>query len=259
MNQRRPEVRLTRQSSYERNRRASELARRRRQRLFPLLGAVVLLIVTIAVLSSGGGTPATTTTSTEPTHRTTAPVTSSTTTTDPGLLAQTSTEPSTGAPLTAQMATLFHAIQTDSHTEAMSVFFPKSAYLQMKTGMLADPSADYESRLVGFYDLDLAAYNQQLGAAPSSTRLTQVLVNPADASWISPGSCENKVGYWHLPGVRLVYLSGGTTYSFRVASLISWRDSWYVVHLGPNPRPSNVGTVDDPQTGPGTPGPPGGC
>jgi hypothetical protein len=252
-------VRLTRDSSYERHRRASELARRRRQRLFPLLGALVLLVVTIGVLSSGGGTPTTTTTSAAP-QRTTAPTSSSTTsTTDPGVLAQTTSEPSTGQPLTAQMTTLFHAIQTDSHPEAMSVFFPKSAYLQMKTGMLADPSSDYDSRLVGFYDLDLAAYNHQLGAAPTSTRLTQVLVNPSDAAWIAPGTCENKVGYWHLPGVRLVYLNGGTTYSFRVASLISWRDTWYVVHLGPNPRPSNVGTVDDPQTGPGTPGPPGGC
>ena len=213
----------------------------------------------IGVLASSTSTSSPTTVRPTTAAPTTASAPSSTTTIDPGTLPQTSLEPSTGAALTAQMTTLFHAIQTSSTPKATSVFFPESAYLQMKTGVLPDPASDYQSRLVSFFTLDLAAYHQQLGATPTSTWLTQVLVNPADAAWIAPGSCENKVGYWHLPGVRLVYLSGATTYSFRVASLISWRDTWYVVHLGPNPRPANVGTVDDPQTGPGTPGPPGGC
>ena len=157
------------------------------------------------------------------------------------------------------MTTLFRSIQVASNARAMSVFFPESAYLQMKTGVLPDPASDYQSRLVSFYTLDLAAYHQQLGPVPTSTRLTQVLVNPSDAAWIAPGTCENTMGYWHLPGVRLVYLDGSTTHSFRVASLISWRDTWYVVHLGPNPRPANIGTVDAPASGPGVPGPAGGC
>ena len=41
--------------------------------------------------------------------------------------------------------------------------------------------------------------------------------------------------------------------------MISWRGEWYVVHLGPNPRPTNTGTVDMPALGPGTPGSAGGC
>ena len=60
------------------------------------------------------------------------------------------------------------------------------------------------------------------------------------------------------PGVRIVYQQGSVVRSFAVDSLISWRGVWYVVHLGPNPRPSDAGTVDQPETGPGTPGPPGG-
>jgi hypothetical protein len=86
-----------------------------------------------------------------------------------------------------------------------------------------------------------------------------VNANPSYASWIPPGSCENKIGYWHLPNIRMVYTVNGQQESFAVASLISWRGVWYVVHLGPNPRPSNVGTVDMPAFGPGTPGPAGGC
>ena len=68
-----------------------------------------------------------------------------------------------------------------------------------------------------------------------------------------------KIGYWHVPGVRLVFQRGHQVVSVAVASLISWRGVWYVVHLGPNPRPANVGTVDNYRVGPGTPGPAGGC
>jgi len=65
--------------------------------------------------------------------------------------------------------------------------------------------------------------------------------------------------YWHLPGVRFVYSVGGAVQSFAIASLISWRGQWYVVHLGPNPRPEDIGTVDQPAAGAGSPGPAGGC
>jgi hypothetical protein len=194
--------------------------------------------------------PATTSTTT-----TVAP----TTTTDPGLLPQTDQEPSTGAALQAQLQVLWAAIVANSATGALPVFFPRTAYLQMKAGVLGDPDADYTDRLLAFYDLDVAAYHQQLGPGVAGATLVSVGVDPAAAAWIGPGQCENTIGYWHLPGVRLVYQEGTAVVSVAVASLISWRGVWYVVHLGPNPRPSNVGTVDDPESGPGTPGPAGGC
>ena len=192
-----------------------------------------------------------------------APTTTTTlappTTTDPGTLPQTSSEPDFGAPLQAQMQALWSAIVTGSPSTGGLVFFPRTAYLQMKTGVLADPASDYTDRLVAFYGLDIAAYHQQLGPGAATATLVDVLDAPADAAWIGPGQCENTVGYWHLPGLRLVYQEGATVSSFAVDSLISWRGVWYVVHLGPNPRPENVGTVDDPEAGPGTPGPAGGC
>jgi hypothetical protein len=129
----------------------------------------------------------------------------------------------------------------------------------MKTGEISDPATDYAERLIAFYGLDIGAYHSLLTDEGTGARLTDVLVEPAYATWIAPGQCENLIGYWHLPGVRLVYEVGAVVHSFAVASLISWRGTWYVVHLGPNPRPQNVGTVDQPQLGAGTPGPPGGC
>jgi len=163
------------------------------------------------------------------------------------------------ASLRATLAPLWSAITSGSPATGMSVFFPRPAYLQMKTGVLPDPGADYTGRLVAFYGLDIAAYHQALGAGAASAALVSVDASPSDAAWIAVGSCENRTGYWHLPGVRLVYEEGGAVQSFAVASLISWRGVWYVVHLGPNPRPADVGTVDQPAQGAGTPGPAGGC
>ena len=181
-----------------------------------------------------------------------------TTNSDPGRLPQTTGEPAFDGALNSQMTTLWRAIVRDDNALGRSVFFPRSAYLKMKTGLLPDPRNDYATRLIGFFDLDLIAYDRAVQAhgVPS---LVHVSFNRAYATWIAPGHCENRIGYWHLPGVRLVFRSGVRLWSVAVDSLISWRGVWYVVHLGPNPRPTSAGTVLGFQAGAGTPGPPGGC
>ena len=168
-------------------------------------------------------------------------------------------EPPINASLQTALAPLWSAIVTGSPPVAQAVFFPQTAYLQMKMGQIPDPASDYAGRLIAFYDLDIAAYHQALGPGAATAKLLGVNAAATDAAYIPAGDCENGIGYWHLPGVRFVYEVGGTEQSFAVASLISWRGAWYVVHLGPNPRPDNVGTVDQPADGAGTPGPAGGC
>ena len=79
------------------------------------------------------------------------------------------------------------------------------------------------------------------------------------ATWISPGVCANSIGYWHVSGARVVYRQRGQLRSFGIASLISWRGDWYVVHFGAVVRDPVAGVVDQPAIGPGVPGPPGGC
>lgn len=238
-------------------------AQYRRRQLFAAFSVLVIvfLFVGAAVELGAKHSSSTTTTrpSTAPTTTTTIPP-ATTTTTDPGLLPQTSAQPpSDDQSLSARLSPLFSAITTDSSTEAQTVFFPESAYLPTKQGQIPDPSSDYQSRLIGFLNLDLAAYHQSLGPSPTSATFVGVLADPTMAQWIPPGTCENSIGYWHLPNVRLVYKLNGMTSSFAVASLISWRGVWYVVHLGPNPRTTDVGTVALPSSGPGTPGPGGGC
>jgi hypothetical protein len=78
------------------------------------------------------------------------------------------------------------------------------------------------------------------------------------AHWVSPGACYNRVGYWEVPNARVVYRLGGELHSFGIASMISWRGVWYVVHLGAVLR-TGGGVVDDPSTGVGQPVPSSTC
>jgi len=227
----------------------------------PALGAVVAVVLLVAGCGASGshGTTAARPAATAPTQAAAGHAPPPGSAIDPGTRPQTGEEPAFGVTLDQRMGLLWSAIVADSATQGRQVFFPESAYLKMKTGVLPDPASDYTWRLIAFFNLDLAAYHTHLGTDPAAAKLVAVESNPSLAAWIPPGGCENTIGYWHLPGTRLVYQSGGRTESVRVASLISWRGVWYVVHLGPNPRPANIGTVDDPQLGPGVPGPGGGC
>jgi hypothetical protein len=157
-----------------------------------------------------------------------------------------------------EMTDLWTAIVTGNPSVALQSFFPLSAYQQVKA--IADPASDWNSRLAGDYVLDIKAAHDYLGAQAGQAQLVQTIVaSPQDAAWIVPGVCFNKVGYWHVPGSRLVYRAGGQVRSIGIASLISWRGQWYVVHLGAVTRAAATGVVDDPSPGTGTPGPPGGC
>jgi hypothetical protein len=157
-----------------------------------------------------------------------------------------------------EMTDLWTAIVTGNTSVAIQSFFPLSAYQQVKA--ISDPTSDWNSRLVGDYVLDIQAAHSFLGASAATAQLVQVIVpSPQHAAWINPGGCYNKVGYWHVPGSRLVYSVDGQLRSIGIASLISWRGQWYVVHLGAVVRSTTAGVVDDPSLGTGTTGPPGGC
>jgi len=157
----------------------------------------------------------------------------------------------------AEMTDLWAAIVTGRPKLGLSAFFPLVAYEQVKA--VADPAADWQNRLVAEFNLDVAAAHELIGQRARHAALLRVIVPEAQASWIDPGVCYNGVGYWHVAGARLVYRVGGRERSIGIASLISWRGRWYVVHFGAVLRTTSGGVVDQPTLGPGTPGPPGGC
>jgi hypothetical protein len=157
----------------------------------------------------------------------------------------------------AEMKALWHGVQLGSSRPAIAAFFPEAAYRQVKA--IADPNTDWTGRLVGEYTLDIGAAHVLLGAGAAHDKLLGVDVPVGYAHWVPPGACYNRVGYFETPNSRLVYLAGGQEHSFGIASMISWRGIWYVVHLGAVLRPGVGGVVDDPSPGRGIAAPSSTC
>ena len=105
----------------------------------------------------------------------------------------------------------------------------------------------------------LAYYEASLWKRFLSSDLIAVHVPTSYAHWVEPGACYNSIGYYEVPNARVVYRAGGQERSFGIASMISWRGVWYVVHLGAVLRPGEEGVVDEPATGPGAPAYSGTC
>jgi hypothetical protein len=198
--------------------------------------------------TSPSPTPARTTAKAEPSALPVAPASAA-------AQPQTTVFPKTTDPaFAAEVHDIWLAITTGNPNYAAPAFFPERAYEQVKA--IADPESDWEDRLWYDFTLDVAAAHKLVkpGAA-----LVKFEVPTQYAQWIGVGACYNSIGYWHVPGARVVYRQDGTTLSFGIASFISWRGDWYVVHLGALTRGGAYGIVDDPEQGPGVPGPPGGC
>jgi hypothetical protein len=149
---------------------------------------------------------------------------------------------------------LWLAVTTGKPKFALPAFFPEAAYEKLKA--IAYPESDWENRLWYDFTLDVSAAHNLVG---KNAKLVQVIVPTEYAAWVYPGGCYNSIGYWHVPGARVLYREDGQLRSFGIASLISWRGDWYVVHFGAVLRSGGYGEVDDPTAGAGYPGPPGGC
>jgi hypothetical protein len=167
-----------------------------------------------------------------------------------GSFPQTHAYPSaTTAEFRSLMASLWAGVVQDSHTVALPAFFPLGAYVHLKA--ISDPTADWTNRLVHDYNLDIAAAHALLGSHAASARLLSVDVISSYGHWIPPGVCVNSIGYYEMPNARVIYREDGHIRSFGIASMISWRGVWYVVHFGGIRRSAGVGMVDDAAVGPG--------
>ena len=247
---------------------ASPRVRRRRVAVAGVV--LVAAIAAVVVLGSGTSAPppksahlaalATSTTMPPPTSTTTTTtLPPTTTTTGPGSLPQTSQFPTDTDPqFTAEMNALWQGIVQGSVTQALPAFFPQAAYVQLKTG-IANPAGDWQNRLVADYALDISAAHALLGAAPQQATLVSVSVPEQYGHWIPSEVCANGIGYYEVANARIVYTLGGQTRSFGIASLISWRGEWYVVHLGAILRNTSGGEVDDPEVGAGYSAPSSTC
>jgi hypothetical protein len=174
-----------------------------------------------------------------------------------GRLPQTMARPMAhGRAFHAMVTDLWLAVRTGRPSYGWQAFFPVAAYKQVKA--IVDPSLDWRTRLWGDFVLDVKAAHALLGSHARAAKLVRVIVDSPGASWVGPGACYNRIGYWHVANSRVVYRLHGQVRSFGIASLISWRGVWYVVHFGGVVRGA-VGMVDSPAVGTGSPGPQGGC
>jgi hypothetical protein len=148
------------------------------------------------------------------------------------------------------MASLWSGILSGRVAPALPAFFPRGAYLQLKA--IESAGNDWSNRLVHDYALDVAAAHALLGRDASTAQLLAVDVPSSYGHWVPPGVCYNSIGYYEVPNTRVVYRERGGIHSFGIASLISWRGVWYVVHLGAILRSSDTGTVDEPASGRGS-------
>jgi hypothetical protein len=192
------------------------------------VGAAGWFVLLAGVGQSGGRTVrtvrATTTTSTS----TTVPPTT-TTTVDPGTLPQTMAMPTTTDPqFQADLDGFWWAIVDDNPAPGMPFFFPLTAYLQVKA--IANPASDWQNRLVAAYQRDIHSLHVMLGPDAATADLTGIDV-PATAQWVLPGAEYNKGSYWRVYSSQLHYTVDGRAGSFTIASMISWRGEWYIVHL----------------------------
>ncbi len=171
-------------------------------------------------------------------------------TSTPGSLPQTNAYPSgTSTQFKSLMAALWSGVMQNSVAAALPAFFPKGAYLQLKS--ISNASSDWTNRLVHDYGLDITAAHGLLGRHAARARLIAVAVTSSYGHWVQPGVCDNHLGYYEMPNARVVYREDGQTRSFGIASMISWRGVWYVVHFGAILRASDTGMVDDAAVGRG--------
>jgi len=148
------------------------------------------------------------------------------------------------------MASMWAGIVSNRLHPALAAFFPLGAYQQLKA--IPAAGSDWTDRLLHDYGLDITAAHELLGRDAAQARLLAVDVTSGYGHWIEPGACYNSIGYYELPNARVVYREDGQTRSFGIASMISWRGVWYVVHLGAVLRSTDAGTVDEAASGPGS-------
>ncbi len=161
------------------------------------------------------------------TTTTLAPTT--TTTVDPGTLPQTMALPTTlDTQFQADLNGFWQGIVEDNPAPAMPFFFPLTAYLQVKA--IANPASDWQNRLVAAYERDIHSLHTMLGPDPGTAQLTGITV-PNTAQWVLPGAEYNKGSYWRVYSSQVHYSVDGRPGSFTIASMISWRGEWYIVHL----------------------------
>jgi len=128
--------------------------------------------------------------------------------------------------LDARAKLLFEAIQKDAPSLAEPVFFPASAFDQVKA--MPKPGR-YYARLHARFHTDIHALHR---AHPELARAVFARVALGRrGGWVAVGDEGNRLPNWAARHARLTYTLDGALRELEVRVLITWDDRWYVIHL----------------------------
>ena len=142
-------------------------------------------------------------------------------------LPQTDARPSASSPaFRRRLDLLWEAVVLDDPDRALFAFFPLEAYKQVKA--IDDPTVDWNQRLVAAFARSIHTWHDRVGEGAT---LEGVALREDRVRWMPPGSEGNHLGYFRVTRAQLTYRKGDEVSSLEIASLISWRGEWFVVHL----------------------------
>jgi hypothetical protein len=138
----------------------------------------------------------------------------------------------------AHVQELWRAVVDGDPSEALPFFFPsppisrsRGSPIPSTTGRPGwSPTSTPTSTPTLVADFDADVDHLALGPQASLAQFSSVTV-PSDAVWVVPGTEYNKGSYWRVYDSSVDYVVNGHSGSFVIASMISWRGEWYVVHL----------------------------
>jgi len=122
---------------------------------------------------------------------------------------------------------LLAAIVADDPASAGRTVFPAAAFEILKD--LPEPLA-YHRRMVRWYEEDLHAEHERLGAPPE---LAFERFQLGRCTWQAPHTEGNLLAYWSCRRNRIFARAGTRPVEVELRVMINWGDRWYVAHLAP--------------------------
>jgi len=121
---------------------------------------------------------------------------------------------------------LLDAIVHDEPARAMSFFFPRDAFLQVKA--MQNPGRYYD-RLRERFETDIHALHR---ATPNLDQAEfERLELVRRGGWVHAGEEGNRLPYWASRHSWLHYRVGRSKRKIELRVLITWGQRWYVIHL----------------------------
>jgi hypothetical protein len=123
---------------------------------------------------------------------------------------------------------LFDAIVNDDPSKGEAFWFPKDAFIPVKSTKPKQAEA-YWKKLYKAYGEDINTLHKSRKDWKDCTFVRYEL---GDQKWINPGLEYNAIGYYRTMYSKLVYKTPkGTEKSIPISVSITWQGRWYVVHL----------------------------